>query len=206
MSCEQLIIFGAGGHGRVVADVAILSKRYSKIAFIDANKDLNISMGLEVISHTDDISPYIHECEIFVAVGNNGTREKLQKKFESQGAIIATLVHPNAVIGGEVQIDRGTVIMAGVIINHGTKIGKGCIINTGATIDHDNKIEDYVHISPGAHLAGNVSVGTSTWVCIGSSVINGVSITSNCVIGAGAVVVRDISEAGTYIGTPAKLK
>ena len=101
----------------------------------------------------------IRDCDIFVGVGNNVIREKIQKKLEAEGASIPTLIHPNAVIGEQVKLASGTVVMAGVVINCCTKIGKGCIINTGATIDHDNLIEDYVHISPGAHLAGTVKVG-----------------------------------------------
>ena len=95
--------------------------------------------------------------------------------------------------------------MAGAIINCGSKIGKGCIVNTGATIDHDCVIEDYVHISPGAHLAGMVNVGETSWVCTGAVVSNNVKIIGETVIGAGAVVVKEIREAGTYVGVPARI-
>ena len=126
------------------------------------------------------------------------------KKLEAEGASIPILIHPNAVIGEQVELESGTVVMAGAVINCCTKIGKGCIINTGATIDHDNSIEDYVHISPGAHLAGTVKVGQGSWLGIGSVVSNNVNITSGCKIGAGAVVVKDITEPGTYVGVPVR--
>ena len=124
--------------------------------------------------------------------------------MENNGVNLPVLIHPSAIIGEQVEMADGTVIMAGVIINSCTKIGRGCIINTASTIDHDNIIEDYVHISPGVHLAGNVRVGEETWLGIGSLVKNNISVTNKCQVGAGAVIVRDINEPGTYIGIPAR--
>lgn len=120
------------------------------------------------------------------------------------GAKIPILIHPNAIIGNEVEIGSGSVIMAGAIINSSTSVGRGCIINTGSSVDHDDQIEDFVHISPSAHLVGNVRVGKKSWLGIGSIVSNNLTITSRCKIGAGAVVVNDINEIGTYIGIPVK--
>ena len=98
------------------------------------------------------------------------------------------------------------MIMANAVVNAGAKIGKHCIINTGAIVEHDNQLDDYVHVSVGAKLAGTVSVGKSTWIGIGVSVKNNLSICSNCMIGAGAVVVKDIVNAGTYVGVPVRKK
>lgn len=114
------------------------------------------------------------------------------------------LVHPSAIIGKDVTLDRGTVVMASVVINCSTVIGKGCIINTVAIIEHDNLIENFVHISPGCHLAGNVRIGESTWIRIGSTVINNINVIDQSIIGAGSVVIKDIIEPGIYIGTPVK--
>ena len=139
-------------------------------------KAIKSSMGIEVIGNSDDVFKYIEDYEIFVGIGNNTTREKIQEMLETEGASIPTLIHPNAVIGEQVEIGIWTVVMAGVVINCCTKIGKGCIINTGSTIDHDNFIEDYVHISPGAHLAGTVKVGKGSWLGIGSVVSNNINI------------------------------
>jgi len=201
---ERLLIIGASGHGKVVADIALKMNKWQSIAFLDDNKSLKKSMGLEIIGNLSDVFTYIEDSDIFVAVGNNITREKIQEKIESTGAGIPLLVHPDAVIGDQVYLGIGTVVMAGVVINCSTKIGKGCIINTGSTIDHDNIIEDYVHISPGVSLAGTVKVGKSSWIGIGSTVSNNVNITSGCIVGAGALVVRDITEPGTYIGVPVR--
>lgn len=201
---NKLLIIGASGHGKVVADIAMKMNKWQSIAFLDDDERIKSSMGIEVIGKSVDAFTHIEDYDIFVGVGNNATREKIQERLEAEGASIPILIHPNAAIGEQVKLEFGIVVMAGVVINCCTNIGKGCIINTGATIDHDNLIEDFVHISPGAHLAGTVKVGKGTWLGIGSVVSNNVNITSGCKVGAGAVVVKDITETGTYVGVPAR--
>lgn len=201
---DKLLIIGAGGHGKVVADIALKMDRWKEIAFLDDNEDIKTSMGIEVIGKSADMYRYIKDYDIFVAIGTNEMRKIIQEKLEIRGANIPVLIHPEAVIGREVEIGVGTVIMAGVVVNCCTTIGKGCIINTGATIDHDNLIEDYVHISPGVHTAGAVRIGKGTWLGIGSIVSNNITITSGCTIGAGAVVVKNIDKSGNYVGVPAR--
>ncbi|ARK32456.1 acetyltransferase [Halalkalibacter krulwichiae] len=201
---NKLLIIGANGHGKVVADIALKMGKWQSIAFLDDNENIKVSLGIEVIGKSDEAFAYIDDCDIFVGIGNNAIRKKLQESLELKGASIPKLIHPNSVIGEQVEVESGTVIMAGVVINCCTKIGKGCIINTGATIDHDNLIEDFVHLSPGVHLAGTVKVGKGTWLGIGSVVSNNVNITCRCIVGAGAVVVKDINQTGTYVGIPSK--
>lgn len=201
---EKLLIIGASGHGKVVADIAMKMNKWQRIAFLDDDETLKKSLSLDVIGNSKDLKAYVYEWDIFVAIGNNSTREKIQETLENLTATIPVLIHPRAVIGEEVEIAKGTVVMAGVIINSSTKIGRGCIINTGSTIDHDNFIEDFVHISPGVHLAGTVKVGSRCWLGIGSIVSNNISLHRDSKIGAGAVMVKDTIEAGLYIGVPAR--
>ena len=201
---KRLLIIGASGHGKVVADVALKMNKWEYIAFLDQDENIKSSLDIDVIDRSENAFKYIKDYDIFVAIGNNVTREKVLEELASLGASVPVLIHSSAVLGKLVEVGIGTVIMAGAVINCCTKIGRGCIINTGATIDHDNKIGDYVHISPGANLAGTVSVGKGTWIGIGSAVINNIAITGNCIIGAGAVVTRDITEPGTYVGVPAR--
>jgi sugar O-acyltransferase (sialic acid O-acetyltransferase NeuD family) len=201
---NKLLIIGAGGHGKVVADIALKMNKWKSISFLDDNEDNTTSMGIKVIGTTSGLSKYINEYDILVGVGNNAARQKLHENLENLGASIPVLIHPNAVVGSEVEIGAGTVLMAGVVINCCTRIGKGCIINTGSTVDHDNCIEDFVHISPGVHLAGTVKVGQGSWLGIGSLVSNNINITSKCKIGAGGVVIEDITESGTYVGIPVR--
>jgi sugar O-acyltransferase (sialic acid O-acetyltransferase NeuD family) len=202
---KRLIIIGASGHGKVVADIAEKMGKWQEFVFLDDNKSKKICGNFKVIGATIDTHKYVGDSDFFVAVGDNLTREKIQEKLQSVGASIVTLVHPSAVIAGDVDIGIGTAIMAGVVINSATIIGKGCIINTNASLDHDNILGDYVHISPGVNIAGSVKIGHGTWIGIGASVINNIEISAKCMIGAGAVVTSNIVEKGIYVGMPAKL-
>jgi sugar O-acyltransferase (sialic acid O-acetyltransferase NeuD family) len=204
MMKNKLLIIGASGHGKVVADIALKMNKWQEIVFLDDNENLKSSLGLKVIGKSSDIERHIENYDMFVAIGNNETRAEIQMKLEKEGASIPVLIHPTASIGEEVELLPGAVVMAGAIINCCSNIGKGCIINTGATIDHDNLIEEYAHISPGAHVAGTVKIGKRTWLGIGSVVSNNVIISEGCKIGAGAVVIKNITEPGTYIGVPAR--
>lgn len=201
---DKLIIIGASGHGKVVADIAIKMSKWQSIAFLDDDEFIKTSMGLEVIGKTADALTYKDEADFFVAIGSNATREKIQVKLIEEGLNVVSLIHPSSVIGTDLEIGIGTAIMAGVVINSASRIGKGCIINTSSSLDHDNIIEDYVHISPGVNLAGTVRVGKGSWIGIGSVVSNNVKICSGCKVGAGAVVVKDITEPGTYVGVPVR--
>ena len=201
---DKLIIIGASGHGKVVADIAIKMNKWQSIAFLDDDESIKTSMGLEVIGRTADAFTYKDEADFFVAIGSNTTREKIQEKLIEQGINVICLIHPSAVIGTNVEIGFGSVVMAGVVINSSSRIGNGCIINTSSSLDHDNMIEDYVHISPGVRTAGSVSIGKGTWLGIGSVVSNNVNMCSGCKVGAGAVVVKDITKPGTYVGVPVR--
>lgn len=201
---KKLLIIGASGHGKVVADIALKMNEWQKVAFLDDDKNLHSVMGLEVIGESKKAFELLDDYDMCVGIGNNAIRKEFQTALELKGASLPALIHPTAILGEGVKFNSGTVIMAGVVINCCTKIGKGCIINTGCTIDHDNVIGDFNHISPGAHLAGTVTIGNNTWVGIGSIISNNVNITNDCTFGAGAVVVKDIKSSGTYVGVPVR--
>ncbi len=198
---KQLLIIGAGGHGRVVADMAQLGGQYERIIFFD-DADITTSGSNPVIGKVRDALKHLDGNDVVVAVGNNQTRQSLCEWLESHLANIVSVIHPSAIVASNVSIGKGTVVMANAVIQCGSRIGKGVIVNTAATIDHDCVIADYVHLSPGVHLSGTVSIGERTWLGIGSLVSNNVSICKNCVVGAGGVVVKPIVKRGTYIGVP----
>ena len=199
----RLFIAGCSGHGKVVADIALKQKKYECILFLDDNPKNDICMGIPVAGNSayDGITL---EDEIIVAIGNAAIRQRLQEQYSKKRLKIATLIHPDAVIGSGVEIGEGTVVMAGTVINPDAVIGKGVIINTGATVDHDDKICDYAHISVGAHIAGTVTIGKGTWIGAGAVVSNNLEICSGVMVGAGAVVVSNIDKQGTYVGVPAR--
>ncbi|NLL63281.1 MAG: acetyltransferase [Ruminococcaceae bacterium] len=196
---KKLVIIGASGHGKVIADIAV-KNGYEEIVFLDDNENIVECAGFPVVGKVENAENFFGEK--IVAIGNAKIREQIQKNLTG----VTILIHPDAVISRRVEIGIGTVVMAGAIVNSDTVIGKGCIINTGASIDHDCKVGDFSHISVGAHVAGIAEIGKGTWIGTGAIVSNNVSICEYCTIGAGAVVISNINKSGTYIGVPAKEK
>lgn len=196
---KQLVIIGASGHGKVIADIA-KKLGYSEIVFLDDDESVHECGGYPVLGRSSEVGTI--EADVIVGIGNAGVRERIQKSISNEK--LTTLIHPDAVIAEDVVVGKGTVIMAGAVVNPGARIGKGCIVNTCSSVDHDCNVGNYVHIAVGSHLCGTVTVGNSTWVGAGAIVSNNVGICSDCMIGAGAVIVKNIDLAGTYIGNPAR--
>lgn len=195
---SSIIIIGAGGHGKVVAELAELNN-YTDISFADDKWPSLQKIGPWDICSTIDNLPKV---AIICGIGNNATRWKIHEKFIQNGAPI--LKHPSSVISKYSNIEDGTVVAAGACINPFVDIGRGVIVNTMASIDHDCEIADFAHISPGARLSGNVSIGCRTWIGAGAVIKEGVKIGDDVIVGAGAVVLNDIQSKSTMIGNPAK--
>jgi len=203
---NDVVIFGAGGHGRVVADVAVRCG-YRPIGFVDdACDELGpFAGGHPILGRLEDLGPEdVANLWLVIAIGQNEARQRVAERALAQGWRFATLVHPSAQVGSRVTVGPGTVVMANVVINTDARIGAHVIINTAATVDHDCAIDDFVHIGPGSHLAGHVSVGKATQIGIGSRVTPGVAIADHVTVGAGATVIRPVGPGLTVVGTPAK--
>lgn len=197
---SKLVIVGASGHGKVIADIAKLNG-YDNIVFLDDDETVKECAGYPVVGVSCAFSQV--ERDVVIAIGNAKIRSRLQAQYESHGFHLVTLIHPNATVADTAEIGAGSVVMAGAVINPYAKIGRGCIVNTCASVDHDCEVGDYVHVAVGAHLCGTVSIGSHTWIGAGATVSNNISICPECMIGAGAVVVKGIEKAGTYVGVPA---
>ena len=200
---KKLIIIGASGHGKVVADIA-RKNGYEEICFLDDNTDRKACGGYPVVGTSGQYPCF--DCDMIVAIGNPQVRERIQNQLEQAGKHLPVLVHPHACIGENVELGPGSVVTAGAVINPWAKIGRGCIINTCASVDHDCDVADFVHVSVGAHVAGTCTIGERTWIGAGATVSNNITICPDCMIGAGAVVIKGIGERGVYIGCPAKKK
>ena len=199
---KSVVIIGASGHGKVIADI-IVNSNDKVLGFLDDSDDVQGKkiIGFPVLGKIADFDNY-RDCEFVIAIGNPYVREKISNELPVKWY---TAIHPTAVISSlDVEIGEGTVIMANAVVNPSARIGKHCIINTGAIVEHDNILEDYVHLSPNVTLAGIVKVGKSTHIGAGSCTKQVLNIASNCVIGAGSVIVKDITESGTYVGVPAR--
>ncbi len=192
---KSIFIYGAGGHGMVVADIA-LACGYEDITFIDDGDNPHPSFN--------DIQNGKH-IPIALGVGDNQVRSKLFEKIQPSGFTIITLVHPTAVVSPTAHIGEGTVVMPNVVINAKASVGNGVILNTGCIIEHECRIKDFVHISPNAALAGNVHVDELTHIGLGTNVIQNITIGKNVLIGAGSVVIRHIPSDVTAVGNPTKI-
>lgn len=142
---DHLVLLGAGGHGKVCADVAARMNRWSKILFLDDDQDLHGSIPHPIIGPLQDFSRHAYDSEFFVSIGDNQLREQIHAELQDNHCCCATLIHPCAIVAKGVSIGLGTVLMAGSIVNPNTKVGKGCVINTGSIIEHDCEIGNFVH-------------------------------------------------------------
>lgn len=194
---KRLVIIGASGHGKVIADIAV-KNGYEEIVFLDDNENIKECAGFPVVGKTGQVVEM--DGDKIVAIGNANIRERIQEGLNN----VVTLIHPDAVVSRRVEIGAGSVVMAGAVINSDVVIGRGCIINTGASVDHDCRLGDYSHVSVGAHVAGTCEIGKRTWIGAGATVSNNVNICGDCMIGAGAVVIKNIDKPGTYVGSPAR--
>lgn len=202
---KTLVIVGAGGHGRVVADCAQQLGIYQSIIFVDDCFHKTKTSGCwPIVGVVEDFFQFIEKSDFIVAFGNNQLREKTIEMLTKAKANIISLLHPSATISPNAIIGKGVMVCANAAINIGTHIADGCIINTGATIDHDCTIHAYSHISPGVSIAGGVCVGKLSWLGIGSSIIEGLTLAENTQIGAGAVVIESTQANSLYLGVPAK--
>ena len=140
---KSLLIIGAGGHGRVVKEVAE-ALGYDKIAFLDDN-------SAEAIGKIADSKSFVQEYQAaFVGIGNNKFRNELLQRLEQEGFKIPALLHPTAYISKTAVIGKGTVVEPKAIVNANSRVGVGCIISVGAIVDHDVVLEDCVHVNAGA--------------------------------------------------------
>lgn len=193
----KVVLYGASGHCRVVIDILNLKEIPIEL-IVDDNPAINSLGGIPVVLSKE----FKERDNLIIAIGNNLIRKKLSKK---NSANYIKLIHPQTIISPFATIEKGTVVMAGAIINSNCKIGSHCIINTGALIEHDCTIGNFVHISPKATLAGNVIVGEGTQIGIGAIIIQGVKIGKWAIIGAGAVIIKDVPDHAVIVGNPGKI-
>ncbi len=200
-----LLVLGCGGHGRVVADIA-LERGYTRIAFLDDAPDAaERADGMEVLGPLARLAELAAEWPAAVAaVGENVTRLALYRRLREAGFETPALIHPSAVVSRRAELGPGVVVAPAAVINVGARIGHAAIVNTGAMIDHDCMIGAGSHIAPGATLSGAVSVGDRAWLGTGCAVRQGIRIGEDVVVGVGAAVVSDLAAGMIYAGVPAR--
>jgi sugar O-acyltransferase (sialic acid O-acetyltransferase NeuD family) len=203
---EALFVFGASGHAKVVID-AIERAGVNKVLFVcdDAREKHGTRlMGYPVTGREELLARRTETVTGVVGIGDNAARMEVAGWLIEHGCGLASVVHPAASIAREVEIDEGTVVMAGCVVNSGTRLGRNVIVNTGATVDHDCSIGEGAHIAPGSHLCGGVTVGAGTLIGAGTTIIPGVRVGSGALIGAGSTVLKDIPDGARAGGQPCR--
>ncbi|MNB99866.1 putative acetyltransferase EpsM [compost metagenome] len=198
---------GAGGHGKVVAEAAMLTEMWDEIAFLDNNIDYSSVMDVPVVGSFNSYLEHIQDySNAFVALGNNHLRLLWIEKLKHAGYTIPVIIHPNSILSKFCRIDYGTVVLANAVINPSVEISEGCIINTASSVDHDSKLGKGVHVSPGVNISGTVSIGAYSWLGVGAKIANNISVGANVIIAAGATVISDVPNNVMVAGVPAKIK
>lgn len=213
---KHVVILGAGGHGRVIAD-SLMAMIDNGAPFLFAGfTDESLSKGVHVddgvvLGKDSDLKVLLDSgiaCHFIVGVGSvrggGALRAKIYRRAIEAGLSPVSVIHPSAVLSCRVDIGHGCAIMAGAIINTGARLGENCIVNTRASLDHDTHIGNHVHIAPGSVLSGNVSVADYSLIGVGAVVMQGIQIGTNATIGAGSTVVRSVDADTTVIGTRAR--
>ncbi len=193
-----MILYGAGGHAKVVCD-CIASQGEIIHGVFDDNPLIKSFMGFNV--KTPYSANLYANDKLIISIGSNRKRYELSKIIKHE---FGTSIHNTAFLAERFEVNHGTMIMARSAIQTETVIGKHTIINTGAIIEHDCKVKDFVHIGPGAVICGNVDIGHGAFIGANVTVLPGLSIGKWSIIGAGSVVLKDVEEGSTVAGNPAR--
>jgi len=202
-----VIIYGGGGHAKVIIDIVHKARRYQIAGLIDDDpaKRGEKLLGEEVIGTFADLRRLCDEATgLIIGIGDNRARCRVWERLQPLSISYFCAIHPTAVLAEEVEIGEGAVVMAGAIVNSCTRIGRHAILNTGSCIEHDCRVGDFAHIAPGAVLCGAVQVGNLSLVGVGAKVLPGVSIGREAIVGGGAVVTRDVADGMCVVGVPAR--
>lgn len=199
---STLLLLGAGGHGRVVADAALREGRWRGVSATDRDaarclRELLPGVPAALPEVSLPVATAVH-----VAIGNSQAREAETQAVGIQR--LATVIHPDASVSAHARIGAGCFIAARSVIAPQATLGIGVIVNHGAVVDHDVEVGDFCHVGPNATLGGNVRLGKRVLIGAGASVLPGVSICDDATIGAGAVVNASIAGKGVYAGVPAR--
>lgn len=206
-SSGKAIVYGASGHGKVVADI-LQACGIEVEGFVDDDPLKHGEVcGLKILGDADWFTERNSSKPVGIAlgIGDNFARSLVIERCVALGAPLVTAVHPSATIATSAKVLPGAVIMAQAVVNADAVIGRGAIINTGAIVEHDCRVGNCAHLSPKVAIGGHVQVGDLSWLGIGSTVISNITVGTGSIVGAGATVVHNVDDWVVTIGTPARI-
>ena len=202
---QNTIIIGYSGHSYVAIDI-LQKNNFLVEGYCDSQKKEFNPFNIEYLGSEADLpSEQFLQKNFFIGIGSNNIRKDIFSFLEKEKANTINVIHPFSSLANDVNLAKGIMVAAGVVINPQVKIGNAVICNTNCTIEHECVIDNFVHLAPGVIVCGNVSIGESTFVGAGAILKQGISIGKNCTIGAGAVVLNDVQDNITIIGNPGKI-
>lgn len=202
---STLIVFGSGGHAKVVIDAAERQGIKQILVADDAEKSWGAHlMGYRILGGRETLLQLDVRPSAIAAIGDNTARMHIAGWLEANGFKLATIIHPSVQIARGARIGHGSFLVAGAVVNSDAVIGSNVIINTGATVDHDCVIGDGAHLAPGVHVCGQVEIGSGSFLGVGAVVIPRVRIGANCVVGAGSTVLNHVADGAIVAGVPAR--
>ncbi len=187
---KKLLIIGAGGHGRSVAESVLLKNEFELVGFLDDAWPKNKLIWSYLI-HGDisNLEQYRALADwVMVAIGNNKLRAELSYKLIQAGFSLATVVHPTAIVSPSAVVGDGAAIMAGAIIGTESTLGLGVIVNSGANVDHHCNVANFGHLGVNACMAGGSSLEEAAWLQAGSALGYGVTVSAGKIIPPGVGV------------------
>lgn len=206
----DIVVYGAGGHAMILLDLLERTKSFRIMGLIGADSELKESMmGYPVFKGEEHLDRFLNQGVINVALGiggltDNGKRRSVYHKLKSMGFNLPNIIDSSAIVSQYVTFGDAVVVFPGVIINAEVSIGNNVIIATGSSVDHESVIKDHVLVSAGVTIGAGNLIHESALIGLGSKLVSHVAVGKGVLVGAGAVVVKDILEAGTYVGLPAR--
>lgn len=197
----MLLLFGAGGHGCVVADAALLQGRWGQICAADRDASRCDGQLLGRVKLIELASANALDAELHISIGNNAAREREALLWGF--ARLVSVQHPDATVSCYARLDAGCFVAARAVVAPRAQIGTGTIINHAAVLDHDAQVGAFSHVAPGALMGGGARIGARVLLGAGAVVLPGVSVADDVIVGAGCVVTHSLTQAGTYVGVPA---